>query len=49
MAAVWSCSGMKAAGNPMGIVEELGKDVANLKKGDRVIVSFPVACGHSRS
>ncbi len=30
----------------MGIVVETGKDVTNLKKGDRVIVPFPVACGH---
>jgi len=30
----------------MGIVEETGPDVTNLKKGDRVIVPFPVACGH---
>lgn len=30
----------------MGIVEETGKDVVNVKKGDRVIVPFPVACGH---
>lgn len=30
----------------MGIVEEVGKDVNKIKKGDRVIVPFPVACGH---
>ena len=30
----------------MGIVEEVGKDVRNIKKGERVIVPFPVACGH---
>lgn len=30
----------------MGIVEEVGPEVTNLKKGDRVIVPFPVACGH---
>lgn len=30
----------------MGIVEEIGKDVHKVKKGDRVIVPFPVACGH---
>jgi threonine dehydrogenase-like Zn-dependent dehydrogenase len=29
----------------MGIVEETGKKVNNLKKGDRVVVPFPIACG----
>ncbi|TCP54521.1 S-(hydroxymethyl)glutathione dehydrogenase/alcohol dehydrogenase [Tumebacillus sp. BK434] len=31
---------------PMGIVEEVGPDVTRVKKGDRVIVPFNVACGH---
>lgn len=30
----------------MGIVEDTGKAVTNLKKGDRVIVPFPISCGH---
>lgn len=30
----------------MGTVIEAGKDVVSVKKGDRVIVPFPVACGH---
>lgn len=30
----------------MGIVQEAGKDVCKVKKGDRVIVPFPVSCGH---
>lgn len=29
----------------MGIVEETGKDVKNLQRGDRVVVPFPIACG----
>lgn len=29
----------------MGIVEETGSAVKNLKRGDRVIVPFPIACG----
>ncbi|WP_394844559.1 glutathione-dependent formaldehyde dehydrogenase [Pendulispora brunnea] len=29
----------------MGIVEEIGTSVQRLKKGDRVVVPFPVACG----
>ncbi|MGC5324704.1 zinc-dependent alcohol dehydrogenase [Brevibacillus sp. SYSU BS000544] len=30
---------------PMGVVEEAGPEVTRLKKGDRVIVPFNVACG----
>ena len=29
----------------MGIVEETGAAVKNLKRGDRVVVPFPIACG----
>jgi threonine dehydrogenase-like Zn-dependent dehydrogenase len=30
----------------MGIVEEASAGVKNLKRGDRVVVPFPIACGH---
>lgn len=30
----------------MGIVEETGRDVTNLKRGDRVVVPFTIACGN---
>jgi threonine dehydrogenase-like Zn-dependent dehydrogenase len=30
---------------PMGVVEEVGPDVTNLKRGDRVVIPFNIACG----
>ncbi|KAI9808782.1 MAG: hypothetical protein M1825_003935 [Sarcosagium campestre] len=32
----------------MGIVDEVGSDVRNLKKGDRVVASFQIACGECK-
>ena len=31
---------------PIGIVEEVGSAVTNLKAGDRVVIPFQIACGH---
>jgi threonine dehydrogenase-like Zn-dependent dehydrogenase len=31
---------------PMGIVEEIGTEVANLHVGDRVVIPFNISCGH---
>ncbi|MEU2182892.1 zinc-dependent alcohol dehydrogenase [Streptomyces thermolilacinus] len=31
---------------PMGIVEEVGAQVPDLRPGDRVVVPFQIACGH---
>ncbi len=33
---------------PMGIVVETGRDVQKLKKGDRVVIPFTIACGKCR-
>ncbi|HEV7625084.1 MAG TPA: alcohol dehydrogenase catalytic domain-containing protein, partial [Streptomyces sp.] len=30
---------------PMGIVEEVGSEVSNLKPGDRVVMPFQISCG----
>jgi S-(hydroxymethyl)glutathione dehydrogenase/alcohol dehydrogenase len=39
-------SGFILGHEAMGIIEETGPDITRLKKGDRVIIPFPVACGH---
>src|SRR4051794_33853087 len=31
---------------PMGIVEEVGSEVTNVQKGDRVVMPFQISCGH---
>jgi threonine dehydrogenase-like Zn-dependent dehydrogenase len=31
---------------PMGIVEEVGKDVTHIQPGDRVVIPFNISCGH---
>src|SRR5213080_2540374 len=31
---------------PMGIVEEVGSEVTELRAGDRVVMPFQISCGH---
>lgn len=31
---------------PMGIVEEVGRDVSHIAPGDRVVIPFNISCGH---
>ncbi|RKN37196.1 glutathione-independent formaldehyde dehydrogenase [Streptomyces hoynatensis] len=42
-------SGMVFGHENMGIVEEVGPGVATVKKGDRVVMPFNVACGFCRN
>ncbi|KAI0322610.1 chaperonin 10-like protein [Amylostereum chailletii] len=42
-------SGMVFGHEIMGIVDEIGTAVTTLKKGDRVVLPFNVACGHCRN
>jgi threonine dehydrogenase-like Zn-dependent dehydrogenase len=37
--------GMVLGHEPMGIVEEVGSAITNLKPGDRVVMPFQIACG----
>lgn len=37
--------GMPLGHEAMGIVEEVGEKVTAVRPGDRVVVSFPIACG----
>lgn len=31
---------------PMGVVEEVGSEVSQIKEGDRVVIPFNISCGH---
>lgn len=31
---------------PMGIVQEVGREVTNIRPGDRVVIPFNISCGH---
>ncbi len=31
---------------PMGVVEQVGPEVKNVKVGDRVVIAFDLGCGH---
>ncbi|MCW2973806.1 MAG: threonine dehydrogenase and related Zn-dependent dehydrogenase [Thermoleophilia bacterium] len=39
-------SGYVLGHEPMGIVQEVGSGVTNLKVGDRVVIPFNISCGH---
>ncbi len=33
---------------PMGVVEEVGSAISNVRPGDRVVIPFNISCGHCR-
>ena len=37
--------GMTMGHEAMGVVEEVGPEVTRVRRGDRVVVAFPIACG----
>ena len=39
-------SGSILGHEPMGIVEEVGAEITELKVGDRVVIPFQISCGH---
>jgi len=43
--APFMCEGDILGHEPMGIVDEVGSAVPNLKVGDRVVIPFQIACG----
>jgi threonine dehydrogenase-like Zn-dependent dehydrogenase len=43
---MWLEEGDIIGHEPMGIVEEVGPEVPDLKPGDRVVIPFNISCGH---
>jgi threonine dehydrogenase-like Zn-dependent dehydrogenase len=40
------CEGDVLGHEPMGVVEEVGKEVTDVAVGDRVVMPFQISCGH---
>jgi threonine dehydrogenase-like Zn-dependent dehydrogenase len=43
---MWMNQGDILGHEPMGIVEEVGSEVTQIRPGDRVVVPFNISCGH---